>query len=111
MRIILRPALLLTLTEGESHGYELIEQLEKFGIDGDCFDPSILYRDLREMEADGLISSRWDDEQSKGPQRRVYCIQEAGKQNLEEWIDLLAGLSRRIDQVQDKYQQFKENSK
>lgn len=95
MRLVLRPALLLLLAEGDSHGYELMDQLESIGIESEFLDSSILYRDLRDMEEMGLIQSTWDDD-SKGPRRRVYQIKEEGMVSLKGWLD---GLDRVRDQI------------
>ena len=54
----LQPCLLLMLARGEAHGYSLIDELAEFGFNPDRLDPSLIYRALREMEADRLVSSR-----------------------------------------------------
>jgi len=102
-RMLLRPSLLLLLAEKETHGYELYDKLSQFGFDPDCLDSSIIYRDLREMEDQGLISSNWD-ENSKGPRRRVYRIGEDGKQILQDWISKLENHQNRIEIIKDRYQ-------
>jgi DNA-binding PadR family transcriptional regulator len=106
MRLILRPALLLLLAEGDSHGYELMDQLEPFGFDPECMDSSIVYRDLRDMEEMGLIQSTWDDD-SKGPKRRVYQIQEEGLDRLGGWLDSLDRVRDQIEILQKRYQTIK----
>jgi len=104
LRLILRPSLLLMLAEKEAHGYELYDQLASLGFDPDCLDSSILYRDLRDMEEMGLIGSNWDDEDSKGPKRRVYRILKEGKIRLGEWIENLGSIQDQINQLTDRYQ-------
>jgi len=104
LRLILRPSLLLMLAEKEAHGYELFEELTSLGFDPDCLDSSILYRDLRDMEEMGLILSKWDDEDSKGPKRRVYRIQAAGMKRLGEWIVNLENIQDQINQLTERYQ-------
>ncbi|HVN52938.1 MAG TPA: PadR family transcriptional regulator [Anaerolineaceae bacterium] len=47
---------------------------------------SQIYTTLRQMEADGLVVSRFVQEESQ-PDRRVYTITPAGKQALKEWLD------------------------
>lgn len=106
MRLILRPALLLLLAEGDSHGYELMDQLEPFGFDPECMDSSIVYRDLRDMEEMGLIQSTWDDD-SKGPKRRVYQIQEEGLDRLGGWLESLNHVRDQIEILQKRYQTIK----
>lgn len=102
-RMLLQPSLLLLLAEKETHGYELYDKLSQFGFDPDCLDSSIIYRDLREMEDQGLITSNWD-ENSKGPRRRVYRIVEDGKQILQDWISRLENHQNRIEIIKDRYQ-------
>ena len=104
LRLILRPSLLLMLAEKEAHGYELFDQLASLEFDTDCLDSSILYRDLRDMEAMGLIGSKWDDEESKGPKRRVYRILDEGKIRLGEWIENLGNIQDQISQLTKRYQ-------
>jgi len=104
--LILRPSLLLMLAEKEAHGYELYDQLASLGFDSDCLDSSILYRDLRDMEEMGLIGSTWDDEESKGPKRRVYRILDKGKIRLGEWVENLGSVQDQINQLTKRYQKI-----
>jgi len=103
MRLILRPALLLLLAEGDSHGYDLMEQLDSLGFESEYLDSSILYRDLRDMEEMGLIQSSWDDD-SKGPKRRVYQINKEGLRRLEGWLESLDLVRVQIVKLQDRFQ-------
>lgn len=104
LRLILRPSLLLMLAEKEAHGYDLYEQLASMGFDLECLDSSILYRDLRDMEEMGLIGSKWDDAESKGPKRRVYRILDEGKIRLGEWIGNLSSIQDQISQLTARYE-------
>lgn len=103
MRLVLRPALLILLAEGDSHGYDLMDQLDQLGFDTEYLDSSIIYRDLRDMEDMGLIHSTWDDD-SKGPRRRVYQVNELGMSRLEGWLDGLSQVRNQIDILQERYQ-------
>ena len=107
MRLILRPALLLLLAEGDSHGYELMDQLDSIGFDSDALDSSIVYRDLRDMEEMGLIQSTWDND-SKGPKRRVYQIKEEGLSRLSGWLESLDHVRDQIEILQKRHQNIKE---
>ena len=102
MRLILRPSLLLMLAEEESHGYELYDQIETFGFEPECLDPSIVYRELREMEELGWVKSTWD-ENSKGPKKRVYSILEQGQVRLVEWVEVLKNIQNRMDILISRY--------
>ena len=93
----------MLLAEGDSHGYELMDQLQPIGFDPECMDSSIVYRDLRDMEEMGLIQSTWDDD-SKGPKRRVYQIKDEGLSILGGWLDSLDQVRNQIEALQKRYQ-------
>jgi hypothetical protein len=71
------PALLLALQAGRSHGYELAERLaDVIGVE--TVDYGNLYRLLRSLEQEGIVSSEWND-QTEGPaQTRVPAHREWG---------------------------------
>lgn len=81
----MEPCLLLLLHRGSSHGYSLQDELKEFGFAEAPVDPSMVYRALREMEAQGLVASAWDTEGS-GPPRRVYQLTRQGNQYLAQWV-------------------------
>ena len=64
----LQPAILVVLSKGSSHGFQMIADLEKSGmVSGDSLDPAGLYRTLKRMEAAGLVRSYWDTEATRSP--------------------------------------------
>lgn len=81
---ILVPAILSILTKKPTYGYSLIEDLGTIGIDVSLFHPSVIYRTLRMMEMEGLVTSSWDV-RDIGPARRIYEITDAGKSFLKVW--------------------------
>ena len=104
----LQPCLLLMLHREPAHGYNLANGLQEFGIDPDTVDSSLIYRALREMEAEEFIISNWDEE-SLGPKRRVYEITEDGKQYLAEWMNDLNRLKIEIDTLTREYAKLKDS--
>ena len=82
----LTPVILLMLREWNSYGYELMEKMAKFGLS--AMNPGTVYRTLRQMEKDGIVSSQWDTS-ADGPARRIYSITEAGENYLKFWADSL----------------------
>ena len=104
----LQPCLLLMLYREPTHGYNLANGLNEFGLDPDTIDSSLIYRALREMEADEFIHSSWDDE-SLGPRRRVYQITESGKTFLSEWMEDLERLKIEIDILTREYAKLKQS--
>lgn len=81
-----QPRLLLALAQKSAHGYELIERLGEEG--GNAPDPGNLYRMLRTLEEDGLVSSTWDTD-NPGPARRVYELTDEGLEYLETWVVII----------------------
>jgi len=88
-------ALLLLLDERSGHGYDLLERLpELTGLER--VDVGNLYRVLRTLEEQGLVSSRWD-EALPGPAKRTYKLTSDGAAALERWAAVLEETRRRID--------------
>jgi poly-beta-hydroxybutyrate-responsive repressor len=98
-----RPCLLLLLAESSAHGYELIERLRPFGFE--INDPATVYKTLRQMEVDSLVTSTWELS-SRGPARRVYELTSDGRDLLESWAMTL-DLNRAIlGRFLDRYGQL-----
>ena len=96
------PALLLLLLERPTHGYELLEQLP--ALTGEArVDMGNLYRVLRALEEDGLVSSRWEAGEP-GPAKRTYELTAEGKRLLEEWAGALRRSRERISTFLDRYE-------
>ena len=94
----LQPCLLTLLDRSPDHGYNLIGGLEEFGLEPDHFDPSLIYRSLRQMEDEGLVDSEWGEE-SRGPKRRVYQITAEGRDMLDYWTEDLRKTRDEIDRL------------
>ena len=100
---LLRPYLLLLLHRQRAHGYALLEQLSEFGLDVQSLNPGLVYRALREMEAEGYLASEWDA-QSLGPPRRVYRITAEGEEGLARWVGELRKTARSLKGFIDAYE-------
>lgn len=87
------PCLLLLLHRDRTHGYDLLEGLKEFGFEENPVDSSVVYRALREMETQGLVTSTWDTT-GRGPPRRVYRITAEGDRYLANWISDLQETDR-----------------
>ncbi len=86
--------ILLALREWNSYGYELIERTAAFGFE--AMNPGTLYRTLRQMEKDGVVSSKWETSKG-GPARRIYTITDAGEAYLDFWAEALEQYRRNMD--------------
>jgi PadR family transcriptional regulator, regulatory protein PadR len=97
------PALLLLLRERPAHGYDLLERLPE--LTGEQrVEMGNLYRLLRALEEEGLVSSEWDDD-SPGPAKRRYAITEQGVQLLDQWVDALRRSQERTGRFLERYEE------
>jgi len=87
--------LLVALGRWESHGYELIRRLTLFGFE--ALNASAVYRILRQLETDGLVSSGWVTSNA-GPAKRQYSLTDAGRVYLDVWAGSLRGSQLMLDQ-------------
>lgn len=101
-RNYLRPCLLLLIAEKPSHGYDLMERLELLGLG--ATDAGGLYRALRAMEQDELMSSQWETSEA-GPARRTYSLTEEGQEWLHAWAGALRESRRLLARFLDRYEE------
>jgi DNA-binding PadR family transcriptional regulator len=105
----LQSCLLVLLHQEPGYGYSLMDGLGKFGFQPDQMDISIIYRALRNLEAEGLVSDTWEDN-SLGPQRRVYTITPQGEEALAAWIENLRQRRKEIEALETAYDAVKSKS-
>ncbi len=86
----IEPRILFLLSRGPAHGYELMRRMEEVPLPGPLPDTGAVYRALRRMEEEGLLSSRWADAEV-GPRRRVYRITAKGRKRLLVWAEAIRG--------------------
>ncbi len=109
-RHILQPALLLMVHMGPSHGYDLMERLKQdAGVED--IDPSLIYRALHALAAEGLIQSVWDDKDSQGPPRRIYSITGDGEEILTQYMEKLKTSRKQIDHLIEVYENSSDQKK
>ena len=93
--------MLLLLAERPSHGYEVAESLGDLLEEGRV-DFGNLYRLLRSLEAEGLVSSSWNDE-VPGPLKRTYELTGEGAALLGAWATSLRAGVERIDALLQRH--------
>jgi len=97
------PALLLLLREKPAHGYDLLERLPE--LTGETrVEMGNLYRLLRALEEEGVVSSEWDAG-SPGPAKRRYALTKHGLRLLEHWVDALRRSQERTQRFLDRYEE------
>ena len=94
--------LLLLLAEQPRHGYELAASLRSWEFEG--VTPSMVYRDLTRLEAEGLVRSFWEASQARGPARHMYELTAAGQSDLVACADdvrcLISHLTAILGQIE-----------
>lgn len=94
----LRFSLLVLLAAGDAHGYDLLERVEQLGHRR--VDPGGLYRSLRAMEQEQLVTSWWEPSQA-GPARRTYAVTDEGRDWMRIWAAALAESHRLLGELLD----------
>ena len=97
------PFILLLLSRMTLHGYELSQKLQAFGFK--TIDQGNLYRLLRQLEKEELVSSEWDTNGS-GPAKRRYSITNAGITYLKGYANQLESYQSMLDQFFKMYSSF-----
>ena len=97
------PALLLLLREHPAHGYDLLERLPE--LTGEArVEMGNLYRLLRALEEEGLVSSEWDAS-SAGPAKRGYALTPDGERLLDHWVEALRRSQERTSEFLKRYEE------
>lgn len=98
------PTLLLLLRERPMHGYELIERVPEVAGEDARVDVGNLYRILRALEEEGIVSSEWSAD-LPGPAKRTYELTETGSRLLDRWADALGAAQQSIGDFLERYEQ------
>lgn len=104
-RNYLRASLLLLIGEAPAHGYDLLDHIGQLGLRS--VDPGGLYRTLRVMEDDGLVSSWWEHSVA-GPARRTYALTPEGVEWLHAWAGALRESHRYLSAYLGRYDRIGE---
>ena len=91
----IQPSILLALKANPSYGYELIQGICKFGFVEGQAPPGMIYRHLRDLEENGLVSSEWKTEET-GPAKRMYELTPEGEKILEYWIAYMKNQAEKL---------------
>ena len=92
---LIEPALLIALRDGMTHGYDLADRIgESLGISR--IDHGNLYRGLRKLEEEGIVTSEWNDG-APGRSKRTYSLTDDGEALLAAWAETLQFTKERLD--------------
>jgi PadR family transcriptional regulator PadR len=76
-------AVLKLLEQSEAYGYELVQRLDERSGGVLAMGQSTLYPMLYNLEAKGLIRSRWEEGES-GRRRKYYALTDRGRRRLAD---------------------------
>jgi PadR family transcriptional regulator, regulatory protein PadR len=86
------------LRERPAHGYDLLERLPE--LTGEQrVEMGNLYRLLRALEDEGLVTSTWADG------KRTYSMSEQGRALLDQWVEALRSSQERTERFLNRYSQ------
>ena len=100
------PSILLLLREGPKHGYELLDLIPQLGADEGRIDLGNLYRVLRALEEEGLVTSEWRAD-LPGPTKRTYQLTGAGEALLDRWALALRDARGVLEAFLRRYEETK----
>jgi DNA-binding PadR family transcriptional regulator len=98
---LLALAVLSYLTEGPKHPYELSRLLREHGDDRSIkFNHGSLYMVVRQLAKAGFIVEQETTREGQRPERTVYALTDAGRNELRDWLREL------VEEPQHEYPQF-----
>ena len=98
----IQPSLLMGLLLKPSYGYELIQNIQDFGFVEGQAPPGMVYRHLRQLEKDGLVTSEWETEGS-GPAKRIYDLTADGAEVLALWVEHMERQVQKLGTFIERY--------
>jgi len=84
------------------HGYELLERIPEL-VGEERVDVGNLYRALRALEEDAVVTSEWSAE-LPGPAKRTYELTPAGARLLDRWASALRENQALVDDLLNRYE-------
>ncbi|MCL1887512.1 MAG: PadR family transcriptional regulator, partial [Kiritimatiellaeota bacterium] len=89
---LVRPAVLALLAQSPAHGYDLLRRLREIAMFAESPpDPGGVYKTLKALAAEGLVTGEWDtpDADAPGPPRRPFTLTAKGRECLANWAATL----------------------
>ena len=102
----IQPSILLGLLLKASYGYELVQNIQRFGFVEGQAPPGMIYRHLRQLEEDGLVTSQWETE-GTGPAKRMYDLTVEGREVLAIWVDYMQNQAKNLKNFVKTYSKYK----
>lgn len=96
----IRPAVLIILAHApRQYGYRIVQQLSEMPLcAGERPNAAGVYRCLRLMEQEGLVTSAWAVSET-GPAKRLYTLTDEGERCMCRWLLTLNSYKEAIDDL------------
>ena len=99
----MKPSLLLALVEGQArYGYDLLTSIQEYGFVQGKAPPGMVYRHLRQLEAEGFVKSTWQTDDA-GPAKRIYEITTDGLDALAGWAAFMEQQAKNLSGFVKRY--------
>ena len=96
---IVQPAVMAVLADEPLHGYLIVQRLIELKMFRDqAPDPAGVYRVLRTMETEGLVTATWNLAEL-GPAKRCFKLTPCGRACLERWVQTLEEYASSIEDL------------
>ena len=91
------------IDEKPMHGYQLMDELNKRSLaEPNKIEPGAVYTVLRRMEHRGLLTSQWEEKETR-PDRRVYTLTAEGRDHLKAGLESMKTRKAVIDDLTAYY--------
>ncbi len=96
--------ILLILSMGDNHGLGILKKMDEIAV-GHRLDTAVVYRVLKKMQEEGLITSCWEKSEA-GPKKKVYSITESGADALKVYKNDIEGAVSRLSSFLNLYKKL-----
>lgn len=94
---ILEGCILIVLNKNSYYGYELAEELKRYGL---CVTQGTLYPLLLRLESKDYVEPYYEDSEF-GPKRKYYKITELGKKEIEIFLENFNEMKKFVERIID----------
>ncbi len=101
-RGLVQMSILRILYEKPSHGYQIMEELQRITSDKYIPESGVVYTMLRRMEKKVLVTSEWKKKET-GADRRVYTLTDMGKKTLKGGLEMVKNRRPLMDSLVQFY--------
>ena len=96
MKGILEGCVLAVISQGETNGYEILQQLSSYGFEG--LGEGTMYPVLTRLEKKGYIACR-KEKSPLGPIRKYYSVTGAGRTYFEQFLESYGRITASADAI------------